>query len=648
MNIPFAKTYMAYATLVGLALLIASGASLLGLFLHLRTVLCGLLPVLAFLPFAWQTLDHFDSKQDLSSIEKMSYALFGSLAMGSALGFLLLTANIGFSSTYLGLSAFFILLFRRWWISTFPAEWHKSISFFRDSHSSSEKFFFLTAILLALCAAIVPPLGYDAHEYHLAVPEQYIQAGSWFPFYNNIYAGFPMNVEMLYLWPLSLHSAAGCTVINFLFALVVIFALVPLGKRWGLQQTPLLAPLLFLSTGFVLRLIIQANIDMALAASTAILLLAFERFIDKKKKVDIAMMAIALGFALGAKYIALLSILFPFLCMTALDWFFHKQERTHKAIFVAILLGACLFAPWLLRNMVLYQNPFYPLFASVLGGEPAFFTALFKAAHSAPNHSIVEAAQSFFVLPFKKSLVETFPAGFSCLWLFGFPLLLRQHKNHPAFRALLFMIAGYAAWFFLTQQNDRFLASVLPLFALTGAFVFAEKGLPSRRTVLHALLICIVGAQLWFASTFILSSDSVTYITLPTWEDNFLAQRLPHYKAIQWLNERAEENTESNPVVGNVLFIGEAQTYGAKFNAVAPTVFNRHPLEYRLPPNTTHIVYNRFELTRLHNGYGPLGWPLGTRLEAWLDQAKTSLLEPVFDAYPEQPGYLVVYKIRHP
>ncbi|MGC9326036.1 MAG: ArnT family glycosyltransferase [Candidatus Hinthialibacter sp.] len=610
--------------------------------LHLRPLLLGLLPLISFFPFASMLLGKFSRKSELSRIDRLIYSLFGAYVLAALCAFLLLTLHIGYSWAFISVSFLLILLSWNWWKDVLL---HQRRSLFSDSAFLQapliERLLLSAALLLGLAAALLPPIGYDAHEYHLAAPQRYLACGGWTAFPNNLYCAFPMNIEMLYSWPIAAQSAAGCTVINYGFACLGALAVWRLGTLWGLSPFSLLAPLFFLSTGIVQRLIIQANIDLALASSAAVLLLAYEHFRADRRPVHAAVMSLALGFAFGSKYIAALSMGFPFLIVLLFDAKSIHRQNLLRLLLLAWAGAAALFLPWAIRNVILYKNPVYPLLFSTLGGSPDFFHELFQRAHASQWVSFGQTIFDFIVLPFQKSLAESIPMGFSCVWMLAVWALPGAGRRHPVYRSLLFAAAAYLAWFFLTQRNDRFLASILPSLALLGAYGVHAVSADSFRRILRGLILLLVTIQLYGASRTILQTDALEYLLSPTLEENYLSRRMPHFRAIEWLNREYEKPRSR---VGAVLFIGEAQSYGARFPLLAPTVFNHHPLEKGLDRTITHLLVNRSELNRLRKGYGPLGWPLGDFLQQWLQQNQDRLTL-VFDAYPENPELIAVYEI---
>ncbi|MEW6235612.1 MAG: hypothetical protein AB1656_09520 [Candidatus Omnitrophota bacterium] len=616
---------------------------LIGPALHLRTLAAGALPLLAFYAPARRLLARLPQAEAIPEADRFVYGLFLSFVLASGCGFALLTLRIGYPGVLIGVSALMLFLHWGWWkrqLRDVAESWSSLPSF---EGWTIERVLLLLALLLALAAALLPPLGYDAHEYHLPVPQQYLKTGGWQAFPLNVYAGFPMNVEMLYLWPLASGNAAGCTVINLLFALIAALALSRLCERWNLDSYACLAAMIFLSTGMTLRLIVDANIDMALAASAAVLLLAYERYRRDGLGADAYMAAAALGFALGAKYIAILAVLLPFLSMAAMDVLLVRRWDLLRPLALILAAGLALFAPWLVRNLALYHNPFYPLLTPVFGGTPEIFADLFQAAHSPAVETGTQRITNFFAIPLQKVFGESSAAlGFSCQWLLGIPPLFKTRRDHPAFRAALFLAGAYSAWFFLTQRNDRFLAPLLPLLALMAVYAFPWIQEPRAERFARAAVVLTAALQIWYASIFIITNETAGYLFAPIMETNYLQRQLPHYRAIAALNQIIEDGGQ----VGDVLFVGEAQTFGANFNALAPTVFNRHPLENGLPPTVTHVIYNGSELNRLTMGYGALGWPLGEMLYEWHEKSKGTILESVYDAYPEKPGLVVLYKVK--
>lgn len=635
---------------------------LLPVFLHLRTFIAGSVPLIAFTVPAYLLLKRFASFQTFDFVDKVIYLVFTAWLLAVFVPIMLLTLGILSPLSLFAVCAVCLVISypycKQWILSSCPHQIMDSF-FMQPKHL---QILFIVSCGLGLFAALLPPLGYDAHEYHLAAAQQYLLHGYWVVFPYNVYAAFPMNVEMLYLYPLAVESAAGCTVINLQMALLTGLVITRLAWMGGYHGFGLLPFILYLSTGMVLGLIVDAKNDLALAMCAALLLYGYEQLRRDYSTLTLVFMAAVLGFGLGTKYITILAILIPFLVMVGLDAILNKRWDLLKYAVIICIGGVMIWSPWLIRNIALYDNPVYPLLTDKLGGEPEIFSSLFSAAHASEiykvNHGLKPVPENglllsqlteFFWLPLRKislgnpdPIPNALPFGFAAYWAL-FPLVFLQHrfKSSLAMRVMVFSASTYLIWFFGTQRNDRFLASLFPVMALLPCLALSTLNWSSRLcNTVYIALLCLVGYQQLSQTISLMRQDTADYLFFPTFEQEFYEKHLPHYRAIAWLNQQQEEGKP----IGTVLFVGEAQSYGAKFDAVVPTVFNQHPLQQGLNPNVTHVLYNAYELNRLNRGYTPLGWQLGNTLRNWIEQNRGTTLKQVYDAMPEQPGNLVVFE----
>lgn len=110
----------------------------------------------------------------------------------------------------------------------------------------------------------VPPIGRDALTHHLVVPKLYLKHGGIYEIPELEFSYYPMNLDLLYLIPLSLGNDIILKFIHFSFALVnayLIFAY--LKKRIGAYYV-LFGVILFLSLPVVIKLSTTAYVDLGL------------------------------------------------------------------------------------------------------------------------------------------------------------------------------------------------------------------------------------------------------------------------------------------------------------------------------------------------------------------------------------------------
>ena len=633
---------------------------------HLPALLLGLWPFWFGLPYGMRLVRRAWPEVETQPSSLLPTAVTTGLAVPIGVTFALLTVGFCKPWVLVALSVPSLWLWirdRQWWMRTLRmptldrAYW--------KSEKSLPALLLGAVGLLLLLLSLLPPINYDAHEYHLAVPQGYLEQGGWTAFPGNVFAGFPMNVELLYLWGLSGGRLASTTVMHTLMALCAALACVGLAKQLGLR-TPSLAGLLYLGSGLVQGQCLHANIDHGVTLFAAVAYVTL--FASSKNRRGTALLAgIAIGLALGSKYVSLLSVAIPFLAI----WLLHPTRRfaVHE---LAVLLGVAALGvlPWLLKNIFLYGNPVYPLLPSLFNyaSWDEASAVLFKAATAPKPMSAAERFSEFF-----HKLVDWTLAipQVGALGLAGW--LVWATTGHIAYWGMLPLaspgkpttdgtpyrlcrlcavgfIVGAGVWFFLTHGVDRFLLPLLPLAAV--ASVAGLERIPPG----------IGRAIVWFGSlsttcllTFsLLPLQPLNYLVGVENETGYLQRVLPHYRAIEYLNNVAEEETI------NVLFVGEAQETGSHFPRIVTTVFNRHPLpktdsagntlptrpaearERLATLGVTHILFNLSELNWLRNGYGPWGWQQGQPLRMLMVQLEAD--GTLVREWEDRPG-LAVYRV---
>ncbi len=92
------------------------------------------------------------------------------------------------------------------------------------------------------------------------------------------------------------------------------------------------------------------------AFTTITILLTFDNYMKNKK----IKAGILLGIALLSKYTSIMMI--PLLATHEIIQFLTKRKIDIKKLAVVTIIGCALFSPVLLKNYILYKNPFYPRF----------------------------------------------------------------------------------------------------------------------------------------------------------------------------------------------------------------------------------------------------------------------------------------------
>ena len=165
---------------------------------------------------------------------------------------------------------------------------------------------------------------------------------------DNLYAGLPAAVEMLYLFAFAFgrHSAAACVHLSFLIALtwqVYVFA-----RERGFATAGAAAALLVFASPVVGIDGSSAYNDVAVAAIAFTLFHLLQLWSASRSPRLLAAIGLMAGLAFAAKYTAWPAV--PY----ALGFVLWKARRS---VVPAAACAALVIAPWLLKNWIFLQNP---------------------------------------------------------------------------------------------------------------------------------------------------------------------------------------------------------------------------------------------------------------------------------------------------
>jgi len=614
---------------------------------HVRAILGASIPFLLGVPVGLRLV----SRREERSQTDIDHLLVG-VGIGHGLFFaltlFLLTARLVYIPVLGALAAVLVIVTLRCWESIFRALQPTEKN---NVPNRSVLVFLFLAGLLYLACSLLPPTNYDALEYHLPVPQSWLEHHGWASFPHNIYAWFPMNVEILYLWGLAFGGPAATTIINLFYAICSAVAVWLLARQSSSANIGELAAVVFLTSGLVMRLVMQADIDLGVCFYSSLALLAFLRWKENGETKSIILCSIFVGLSLGSKYIAFISVWGPMLLLVL---FFGRSGKRIGGLFWMVLLPPLLMSPWLIRNWLMVGNPVFPLLYSWFGGEgwtPAA-NEFFKAAHSPKPAPLTAHLLALIRSPLDLTLLEL--TVFSPLILFGGILALMQKRMNGVVRAL-FCFSGvvFVLWFVFTQRNHRFLVTIAAPLSVLGAVGLNWCG-DWLRSPARWPIWAVVYASLFMLVAPLSIRDGLRYLCGTETTEEYYERVLPHTRAIHFLNEQSREHRM------RVLFVGEAQAYRCEFDAIVPVVFDPHPwlrhdAEGNAIPLTpeeaaqrlremgvTHILFNQSELSRLIRGYMPLGWPDGRELARLIQVMEDRYFET---AYSTENNVIRVYRI---
>lgn len=413
------------------------------------------------------------------------------------------------------------------------------------------------ALLAAFVAALAPPTAKDALIYHLALPKAFAAASALIVIPHHVPSYFPLGVEMHALWAMLAgrvvdarvgEAAAGATLFAF-FPLLL--AIVHGGaRRAGAGGSwPLVASALVASVPTVYDVAASAYVDLALAVYVALALEAAASWWARPTRRTPAHVALAMGFALTVKILALLPLLLVALIL--LLRVLRDRQATSViggrafSAFAAMLGAIALAAPWYVRTWMATGSPFFPFFmelwpAAVEGwdAERSFLWQASIARYGAADPvgrvfgPVLVAVTGAREIPelYEGVLGPAFLVGMACV-------ALAAWRRRLGAEAIIAAAAGVAmvAWWTISAQLLRYMLPALAPLAVAivgSAARLADSGADRpRRALVAASAASVLLTLAWFAG-----DAPLPVVTGAEPRAAYLSRRLDHYPYYEVVN----------------------------------------------------------------------------------------------------------------
>ncbi len=477
-------------------------------------------------------------------------------------------------------------------------------------------------LILALLAASNAPgfiwmeegNGYDVLEYHLQMPKEYFQAGRIAYAPHNVYANFPMNVEMLYLLAMVVHKEVhdlGTTanMIHLMLGALTVFAVWVVGREWSPRAGQVSAIALG-TVGWLGYLSGLAYVENGMlffgATAMAALLRAIARPELGVSRKWLAVCGVCSGLACGCKYTAM-----PFFAIAILlvgvVWLRGNWRRRVLDSSIFLLSAIASFAPWLIKNELMTGNPFFPLGNGVFHVYPSGWGEK-ESEQWNRGHAMAESDRGL-------------GARFGALWryvpadadqrfgpailLLAFGGLLGRRLERMDLLLLTVLVIQVLVWLFATHLYARFTVPFLiPLSILAGRAILNR----ARWHVWVAGGVLLAGA-VWnfvFAARLHARESAVGAPASLIYDGT-----LPGLEYLAIINHELPANDK-------ILVIGDAKAFYFQRIVDYCVVFNRSPfveaVERAGSPNDimqwlrergyTHVLVHWNEIARLTRTYG--------------------------------------------
>ena len=444
----------------------------------------------------------------------------------------------------------------------------------------------VVSALIHLINSLAPPIFYDALEYHLAVPEKFLQKGGFHFIQNNVYSNFPFNIEMLYLIGLQSGREIVPKLINFCFYLLNLLVIYSICHYLKTPRLISLIAVLLFSTFFITNsLTLYCYIELGITFFILLLFYTFLHWIDSRKIEDFLVLSVLSGVIIGCKYTTILIYFIPFLIILIIELLFieKKMSVSIAKILLFIFVTITIFSPWIIKNLVLTGNPVYPLCYSLFGGRDWSVqqSTLFTVSHQPHN---------IFSPLFLKTIFSRLGLiGYLNIILIFISFFIKGLKREIKLIGI-YIILSFLFWNFFTQGDSRFFAINSPIAIILGLYVLynlimsyqtkIQSDLKSKTSDIlpqgfHLFtLLFIIQALLGIANSFVLQDRHRihSYFTGKIDEFEYKTINIEGYPAlVKYLNESISPDAKC-------IFLYEARTFGIKRDVYYNTIFDQNYL----------------------------------------------------------------------
>ncbi len=395
-------------------------------------------------------------------------------------------------------------------------------------------------LCMALCYVSLPPDGndWDGLAYHLAVPKLYLLEGRIHNIAFTHHSNFPFLWEMLYTWGLWANGATAAKLFHWAALSYLCIGVAGFAQRLGANR-PWLGSLILASSPIVFWESTVAYADLATALYVFLAVLAIHRGIVETERKLILLAGVLMGFALGTKYLALVSV--AILGLTALGTLLvRRQVQMIPTLLLSGLLAVLIGCPWYIKTYLYTSNPVYPFAYSLFGGRnwseenaAAYRGDQLKFGMGRSVDRLIMAPNNMVSFPEKFMDPVGLIVGERAYTVAssGPAMAAAPFVSSTAGLPLGFVIASFLAWFGLMQQT-RYLIPIFPILSATAAV--AQGRLRKRALWLVVALQSI--AALWIFGGALLPWTSAIWNREK--REEYLTRRFQPYEAYRFINEQ--------------------------------------------------------------------------------------------------------------
>ena len=408
------------------------------------------------------------------------------------------------------------------------------------------------SVALVVIAAGAPVTAFDALHYHASAAARYAESHRLLEIEWSWSSYQPFTVEMLVTDGVLLWDSVQGAFAPVLLALGALAAVLGMGFRAGGRSAAILAGAIFFVQPLMAFEASGTLVENGLALAVALAAWNLATFVRTGDAVAVALGGFFAGAAAGMKYVGLFVVLAAAAGLVLAVR--RRMTPTTAALFAAP--AALVALPWYAKNLVQTGNPLYPF---VFGGPNEYAQAWIDSAIHEHGHG--RGPVDALLLPFRLlGAGDDFDRGswLSPLLLVFAPLALFDESKRRWCTVALGAILVYAAAWFATSQQARFLLPIAPVLAVVAAV--GILALARRGRVARILVPLAAGGALFlcFAMSAVYTAQFAPVALGFADREEFLVAKTPYYDGVRWLNRNLEDDDVALLDFSAVLYIEDS------------------------------------------------------------------------------------------
>jgi len=438
---------------------------------------------------------------------------------------------------------------------------------FRLSAYSAVLAAFIIFIAINVLKALLPPHGpTDVLYYHMTLPKLYLAKGAIVTYPTFFPSFFPSNGEVLFALSLILGGPVLVNLTHFGFALLTVLALYACARKSFAKEYALLPGIFYLTAPVVNSWGTMAYTGNMLGFYLFLLFILMMEYNAETTWREGIVWAVLAGMALGTKYqaIPVLGLIYLFFVLIRVK----RWKRFLPLVLLSLIGGALLVSPWFVRNLLLTENPFFPILRDLFPSKMLWSETTW-GVDTKGGHLLVAAIRDFVDNP-----VLPFTSLFSAAWekddfqrfmgplFLGFAPAVFFVKRTPA-KWPLIILTGLFCYLsaFVLRGNIRYVIILVILLSLLAGAAVQEMFLAAKKRehlFLSFFLIIVIGLYSLQNYHLMLSEKRILTSLNPQLTASFLRAFERSYRAAEFANQHLPEGAK-------VLFHGVFRYYYFNF-----------------------------------------------------------------------------------